>query len=380
MNGRVYIRSFPDMPTGVSDSLTGTPMDSFGRFVDESATSMLHNLYGLGEADFLSEPTPTNTLDTAKDFLDVQQGIRFLLEEKRRQYIRDNQNGNSHGKLSFNQAQDSTGELAASELEKAIISGQDADKANLRFHATGMLAEAIVHRRRLGERRPAADAVKHAISGKRAVLLSDISKSIFAINQTVDQDGTTQKMEIKTSKTTLRPPNWIRNLEDERSEAIKLLASRGILEYDAYFAMLKWVVDRGLPLIPIPAPPALERTVPGKNEKNPNADFLLCSIETNEVVPIQVKNTVSAATRDSYFDWMQFITPSNLGIVEMLGAQPVRNEHGRVVTKPLSLIHYGSLALAYTDSATKRKGANGTQDPFVASSAALDLRLQASRA
>ncbi len=377
MNGKTYIRSFANMPTTVSDSLEGTQAESLTRFVDESATSMLHNLYGVGEADFLNEPTPTSTLDIATDFLDVRRGIRTLLSEKRSQFIRERNNGNQYGNLSFRKPTDKTEEVDDNALKVAVTTGQDADKALLRFHAVGMLSEAVTLCHRFGESRPAADSVKQAIGNTRAVLLGDIAKAIFAIDQTVDEAGRVQDIDISTVNATFRAPNWIRNLTvGEKSEAVKLLAARGILEYDAYFAMLHWVVDRSLPLMPIPVPPALERTAPGKDQKNPNADFLLCSVETNEVVPVQVKNTFTVEGGNAYVDWMQFMTPSNLGIVEMLGAQPVRNEWGKVGTKPLSVVHYGSLALAYFNKDDKKKGVN---NPFTTASKALDLRLQASR-
>lgn len=382
MNGRAYLRHFPDMPTDVTTELSGSMSDSLNLLVAETTTAMLDNMYRLGEAEFLTDQTPTNTLDLARDYETLQTGYRFVIDSKRRQIIRNSYNGDSHYKPSFSTRSDSSSELSNGELISKINEEQEGDKANLRFHAVGMFAEAVRLRHKFGERRTGAEIVKQAIGNNRKKAIDEIGRSIFAVSQTVDLKGQTHQLEVAPLNPQLRLPSWLRDLNEEREEAIRALTTNGVLEYDAYFAMLRWVVDRGLPLIPIPAPAALEASTPENDQKKPNADLLLCSVETNEIIPIQVKNSLDVRKRDEYAEWMQFLTPSNLGMVEMLGGQPVRTESGRVKTRPLSVIRYGSLALDYIVGNTgKGKKRPGTvqKDMFGVAFKSLDQRLIESR-
>ena len=152
------------------------------------------------------------------------------------------------------------------------------------------------------------------------------------------------------------PPEWLNDHHDW-DEPFHFLCSR-LSEMDAYVALYEWCIDRGLPMLPIIPPTVIDEAMHPYVDGKLNSDVLLCSLASNEVVPIQVKNTINQQTLDRYSDEVVLLSRVELGTVATEHV-PV-TDTDKSYTAHRSHTEHGALLVefmrAYGNGGAKRSG------------------------
>lgn len=144
-------------------------------------------------------------------------------------------------------------------------------------------------------------------------------------------------IEILPVKGKSNAQKWISKSTDW-GEAIQPALTKGV-EFDTYAALYEWVLQRGLPFVPVIAPLQIESPSGTNATKNPRADILLCSLLEEKIIPVQVK--FSRYEIGEYIDEMRIVTPRLLGLVDVQN-HPVKGSDGRYHTGQKAVTHVGS--------------------------------------
>lgn len=135
-------------------------------------------------------------------------------------------------------------------------------------------------------------------------------------------------------------PNWLQG-HDSWDEALHELCSH-YTELDAYVAAYEWCIDRKLAAIPILSPRVLDQDLSNvSREGNLNNDLLICSLDSNVVVPMQAKTLATTQDMRKYSDEVVLVDPKRLGCVEV-DHVPV-DVNGNIRTGTRSRTHHGQL-------------------------------------
>ena len=142
-------------------------------------------------------------------------------------------------------------------------------------------------------------------------------------------------------------PDWMRTIKEWRTPLHRMAAA--LTETEALLVAQEWVIRRGLPYVPVIAPKHLEGGNLNRDAgKKPHADLLLCNITPgkNEIIPIQIKNTIRPESVNRYIKGMHFLTPQSLGLVSSKN-HPIRMPDGRVRTGHRVTVEHGKIIEAY---------------------------------
>jgi hypothetical protein len=282
---------------------------------------VLHGLYGLGEVEHITDGTAPQSVVQAQEFLDEDQEVQRIFRYQEQMSKRQMQ---ASGNLRFMltpRVGDVTDTLDTKTLSDAVEQALASARGNIVHNSTRILARSVVQIQKLQPKiaigKSSVDRIVYDnIAGNGRNFARDVGQYAFGIDITSDQHGRVFNIDAKPRKPTDNLPAWLSNRTDW-DDAVSNMIGHGMLEFDAYFALLEWCANRRLPLIPVATPHNLESAQLGESGLNTNSDILLCNLETNEIIPIQVKNNAHPEVRKKYIPEMAFITPTILGLQEL---------------------------------------------------------------
>jgi hypothetical protein len=321
----------------------------------EQLHEILRCLYQANEVVLLQEESSTIVENLAGEFLDEDsrlRGIASVALKQQRQQL------NATGRVRFmlTPRKDDTHTIPKDKLADSVSESLETAKFSLLHGSARMLSRSISHmrarREKIAQGKTTVDAiVRENVSGNSKQLANDIGAYIFHIDVTSTHNGRILDVQANGRKATQQLPSWLK-YQTEWDDTLSNMLGKGMLEFDAYFALLEWCIDRRLPMLPVITPDNLERARKFNGNGNTNSDVLLCNLQTNEIIPIQVKNSASSDVRNQYMEGMEFITPSILGISD-IGSRPIRNVNGHIRTTSVTTTRYGALSSAYMNKREK---------------------------
>ncbi len=351
MNGNVYLRAVvPDShvqtSTSFSDYLDNEHYVSLEEPTNLAINDMLCLLFRDGEIDFITDDLPTIALTTGNAYAELYKEAETATRQFVPRISTIPRKNDDPKYTKIERLEDTTSEMDLVELTQIVSSAIDTSKARLTVFSAKVLSDSLHttfgrrDRIRAG-REDMPTIVKGTINNNVRIVAKDLGGAGYYVDITNDDRNNTVDITAQPRSPLLSSlPNWLSSHENWDS-AVQLLAAKGMLEFDVYTALVQWCADRQIGAVPIMATPEFENRFI-KGDKNTNADILLCSLEGKEVIPIQVKNSMpSNDSRRRYINGMEFITPTNLGLVELSNMQQKHN--GRVRTVGASTVHYGRL-------------------------------------
>jgi hypothetical protein len=348
MDAREYISNFSSTkPIEGVDELQGTNISSL-------LEEVLANLYETQDVYFLGDLPSPRTIEVAREALEFQDVMNYsqALIQKRFDLTQIAKTGKL-GLLSFNPI-----EVPKERIE---IGGQiDEETARITSAAvsssTSMLSNAIV---KISSKAPVKDekldqviawAVKGAIGESRRPIINLMRQYTGSVQ--VHQKyfgGRPFDIEINTTRPNVFRiiPDWLSESTEKDKPVHRLCAA--LSELDVYFSLIEWVQINNLPYIPVYSPDAFERgNQIGPTMKNLRSDILLCSLASDEIVPIQSKSIHQKIHKEHYDDVnVVIISPQDIGCVRSEAA--IVSVNGRNKTGWESITTYGELMTAWIE-------------------------------
>jgi hypothetical protein len=329
---------------------------------------MLSALYGEGQIEFVPTDETPESIVLAHDFIDEDKRTQALARQYQ-QMQRKQLYASGNVRFQFKTRQgDESASLGTDTLTKLVDEALVKARNEIVHDSTLILARSVVQAH-TQQPKIAIGKLSHAkiaydnIAGHNRRFSEHVGSNAFHIDVVSDSKGKTIEVGAAPRKPMDNLPAWLSNREGW-DNAVSTMIGHGMLEFDAYFALVAWCMDRRLPIIPVATPIGLESARLGEDYLNTNSDILLCNIETNDIVPIQVKNSTTAEKRNGYIPEMKFITPSLLGIQE-IGQRIVKSKEGNTSLISVTTTHYGKLASEYMNRVERKgKTKKTADDPF----------------
>ncbi len=359
MDGQTYLKHFS---TNEYDS-TDASLEALASGGESELTNKIHLLYGLGEIHFIGdEPDPQVVLNARSSIAAGRQDAQNFLVL--RGYLFD-QNLLRQGKAVMTDrpkidspSVDLSSSMSRPELEQHVDESDKKTKQRLATYSDDLLSLAIarVHSIcRKGNMSPdkVAEAVIWSIGSSRHALRSllDSERGVITVERDYEPSrasSTGAEVDCRVSLTPSgqnRVPAWLPTTNDWRYEVHKLCST--ITLEETFLALKEWVTARRLPLVPVIAPFAFKREAQRADGKRLCADILLCNITpgSNEIIPFQVKNRVTASTREDYDPGVVLVKAENITqatIEPVMVWTPAGNKTGHKTT-----MQYGKLRELY---------------------------------
>lgn len=362
MHGKAYLEAFDDIELGA-------PTDPEQYVLADSHSAQLTNklilLYGIGEIAFLGDEIEPQAVVEAVESV---QDKRYLYEAGALA-VRNVRRGHARlgerlvpDTLVFNKPpQEEESKPDLQQAAKSIENSCEELQLGLTMHSDLVLSHALLNLQRMvrgnrGELKDgqAPEAVRLAVTSQRRPMIEVIEPWRGIISFSRDMY---KSKEIDFSADVQRihkhVPAWLQSIDGWHQPLHRLSAA--ITEVEALIVAQEWALARGLPYVPVISPKHLEGG--GLNgSKNPHADMLLCNVspDSNEIIPVQIKNTLSPTIRQRYIDDMRFLTPQSLGFVRSHN-QPVRLPDGIVRTGHRTTVELGHIIEGYYQCYGRRR-------------------------
>lgn len=245
-----------------------------------------------------------------------------------------------------------------------VISRVEQDRATLsglaKLHSSSVLAMAVLFLESKRFKDKAAPAVKEALGHNRRELYTSLEtyNRVINVERSYYNGRKTEadkkafpllglEVSVYQGPATSLPPRWLTDSGQWHEALHSMCAS--LTEMDTYIALQEWVIDRKLPLVPVIAPRSIEggnQHRPKGDTKNYRADLLLLDLTKNDIIPIQVKNRITDAQAEEYFDGMAFVNPKSLGL-KTYGHKPVTRASGVISTGDTVVTSHGQILSAW---------------------------------
>ncbi len=304
---------------------------------------MLTDLYVGQEVHFLTDDTPTDVGSVAEiiiaDEKEIHQANSYAARQQKKGVPK------YRDRITYTPINDDSLIISTAELAAKVDDELTRVKHKLAWISTLMLAQTVdgISKRstRINQgKRTVGAEVKEAVGRNKAGLVQELGNFAFIIAATSDHNGKVFQIDAQKRHNNQVLPKWL-DTHNKWDSAMQRIIGNGLLEFDAYFSLLQWSVDRGVPAIPIISPATLENALIFEGAKNTNSDMLLCSLSGNTVIPIQVKNKITPNRRAEYIDDMRFLTPVELSIYQT--GNRIVEQCGRKAVRPQTEIRYGAL-------------------------------------
>ena len=377
MNGKAYLSHFKHNPLEQAPISPDTSYVDATRELYAAITGVvLADLYTNQEVDFLSDPLEPRVIQEARQSVEIYtnhsnagwRDTTFVKELRRRAGITD-----QSGKL-YAQVDNSDKLGRETELNDSLQSNVEALSYRLLGASVMQLSSTLLHTSDSLKRRgleiisqdtstyvqTAGQAVAHRLKRMQpdlAAVFGEMPCEFKATRTFYDNKMLGQlAVEPIVLSGAVAPSKWMKSSVMWDLPAQKIFSK--LIELDTFAALHEWVVDRELPLVPVWAPPFIEKgeIVIGKN---PHADILLCSVVSNDIIPVQVKYSAPTALRRiNYIDDMRFITPNNLGLTTLMHV-PVRlikDNVMRTITGDAEINSIGGISRGFAVMHRSKKG------------------------
>jgi hypothetical protein len=240
--------------------------------------------------------------------------------------------------------------------------------------STSMLSNAIL---KVNSKAPVKDAkrnqvlswaVKGSIGESRRTIVNLMQQysGIVQVRQKY-YEGKPLDLQVETTRpNVLRViPDWLKESTEKDKPLHRLCAA--LSELDVYFSLLEWVQINNLPYLPVYSPDAFEHGDQiGPNKKNLRSDILLCSLASDEIVPIQSKSIHQHLHKEQYDgDNVVLISPQDIGCVKSELA--IVTVDGRNKTGWESVTTYGELMTSWLQFYREKKPSHGSRKKLHAS-------------
>lgn len=249
-----------------------------------------------------------------------------------------------------------------------VAAERDSLNACVAEHHDRMLSQALVDLHQQGtkgkalDKARAAQVVKQSVNGQRKQLAEMLApwQAILLAHYDFDPNtnGRAYSIDIIRNRN-VAPPEWLQGTTNPDG-AGQLLSSM-ISEAETLVVLNEWVVDRGLPYLPVISPVFFETGPYIRSTGNPHADLFLCSLVPgcNDLIPIQVKSNHSPVHAEKYIDGMVFITPQDLGQYEQ--THTIMKTKGKAVTGLRYTARYGAISTQFMKLNLRSNGRQPTK-------------------
>ncbi len=245
----------------------------------------------------------------------------------------------------------------------SMCAERDGVNACIAEHHDNMLSKALVELQKHGSRGKTLDerlvsrVVKESINGQRKPLAEMLTpwQTILLAHYDSDPKGSTQQYSLDVIRNRDVPiPSWLTGTTNPDG-AGQLLSSL-ISETEMLVVLNEWVVDRGLPYLPIIAPVFYETGPYNHKAGNPHADLFLCSLipGRNDIIPIQVKKSHRPVHESKYIKGMTFLTPEDLGQYEQTNV--IMKVNDKTISGYRYTLRYGAISTQFMKLHTPPKG------------------------
>lgn len=352
MNGKDYLLAFEGHDFGAPVEGELALADSYSA----QLTTKLHLLYGIGEIAFLGdEIKPQAVVESEMTLADSRLvgHIGQLALQTHRLKQAHNGQARNRDKLIFPvYEKDESPDMAI--VAKAVESDCETLQANLTQHGDLVMSHALINMQRMSSNNggdvdgQARESVRLAISSQRKGLLEVLEPWRGKVSFTRDMmKGRQIDFSVQVERNNRHIPDWMKVIDKWHTPLHRLAAA--LTETESLLVAQEWVIRRGLPYVPIIAPKHLEGgQVYRADRKNPHADLLLCNITPgkNEIIPIQIKNTIRSYSVNRYIEGMKFLTPQSLGLVSSKN-HPIRMPDNKVRTGHRVIVEHGNIIEKY---------------------------------
>lgn len=356
MNGKEYISSFIDKGYIEPDSEIAEQLEA--GYVDTNANlwARITGLYD-GEVHFLTDSLAPQVVMDARARLNEEHESAQILKAGASavNYTMQKQGLYNPDKCIIDRLPpDFSASMTPEELTAKIENDQSILQAQLAGYSEGLLNLALfnIHKRSQGfnvGNKEIAQEIKIAINTKRGELREVLRPWQGVI--TIERDfalsragslAALKDVRVMVDRKGQNIQEWVPATK-EWHDPIHVLCSMAS-EVETLIALQEWVMDRQLPYLPVSAPFEFERgRLASRKDGNKRADILVCCLvpDRNEIVPVQVKNTVSQAVRSEYHPGIVLVSPRDLGL-ESSESCIVRN-NGRAETGHRTIVKYGTI-------------------------------------
>ncbi len=334
MDGREYTSTFITGRLAEPSAVVVDASDETRHGYSSELATKVHLLYGLGEIHFLDDkPTPLvveEARECLADHAKIKARFRYAGEvgdQRRRQLGRQI---TPPDQFDFKRlsAPDITASMSSEDLTAQVEKDRDQLQLELFDYSDRLLSATLlrIHRRALSRDlsdKDAAKEIREAIATERHSLRQIVESRDGIISVERDRPvlgrnrtGPVVAMRVTAERGGTRVPAWL-PATTEWEEPLWLLGS-SIAELEALIALQEWVIERRLPYLPLAAPLEYEQ-----GKMNPKfrggltrADILLCCLlpGRNEIIPVQVKNYVSAKNKREYNPGVVLVGNKELGL------------------------------------------------------------------
>jgi hypothetical protein len=370
MDGKKYFEMKASVPVG--DHVIHGARGSFGSVLATANDGFLYEqleaLYAHQDVHFLTDDTPTVSLDLANDNAAAHAISTFGMSKALSNSFGPNRYALS-SKTAKRRSIDSSDELEDTEIMRELHASFTDERSLLSDVSSLVIGSAVrgLYRERARIATGKIDApgvVNSAVRENRKLLLEGLDTAVRVdVTKIIGSDEA--EVEAKSISPHVPVPKWLKNT-NEWNATLQFRVAQGLLEIDTFAALTQWCFERKLGALVIPAPSKIENGLPLSNGKNANADMLVASLVENKIVPVQVKNRSHHLDDADYIDEMVMVTPSRIGLVDPTSR--IQRVNGHMHTVNASTTHYGSHAsLLHADLSGKiRKGTHDAEQARLA--------------